>query len=157
MRLLQHALIGLSLALSVSTLSAHETLPKNWCVDPATQPVIVSRFQFSPQQLKTLASQVPDPLSVSCDPGCSHGIVDSVRDQWYEADHISRAYCAAPNTSQSLRRSSHSVTAMPFVTSPEAFNDPQNHHDAYDFSQGLSGACVVCVAVPPSDPPLDGL
>jgi hypothetical protein len=139
----RYILIALLSLSSVATLSAHDTLPSNWCIKPTTQPRIVSTFDFSPVELQAYSNQFPNIDHPVCyiDPDTgerkcvdNHGIVDN----WSAASRMSHAYCAAASSE-----------AIPFVTGPAQFNDPDEHHAGYDFNLRLTGVCVVCV---PRDP-----
>jgi hypothetical protein len=124
---------ALFLASSATYVSAHETLPSEWCIDPGTEPHILSEFEFSPDELQAYAERNSPKDNLSSDTGPeypNHGIVD----RWYWANQMSHAYCAAIGRS-----------AMPFVIRPVEFNDPQNHHESYNFDNPLIGVCVVCV------------
>jgi hypothetical protein len=121
--------LWLFVALPVSPLAAaHNTLPADWCLDPASTPVVVSQFNFTSAQLQQY-KDLPRP-------GEQCGIVDN----WHWAKRMAGEYCATV--------SNGSAQAMPFVDSPRIFNDELNHHD-YRFQNGLRGACVVCPAPPP--------
>jgi hypothetical protein len=114
-----------SLGLLASAANGHETLPSTWCMNPATHPVIVSEFSFDSAQLQ---AQEGEP-----DPNC--GVVG--RDPWRVATDTAHGYCASYSTGLN--------TAMPIVLNPASYNNVRHHHALYDYSQGLQGACVVCV------------
>jgi hypothetical protein len=122
--------IRLCAALSISPLAAaHNTLPADWCLDPASTPIVVSQFNFTPVQLQQY-KDFPRP-NEQC------GIVDN----WHWAKRMAGEYCASV--------SNESAQAMPFVDSPRIYNDELDHH-GYRFENGLRGACVVCPAPPPA-------
>jgi hypothetical protein len=116
------------LLLAASAAHAHETLPPTWCTDPHSTPIIVSSFSFSPQQLLQ--------YSLLPRPGETCGVVDN----WHWANRMAHEYCAGVSNAAG--------PAMPFVNSPQVFNDEQQHHVLYRFDGGLSGACVVCPPPP---------
>lgn len=103
--------------------SAHETIPKNWCVDTTKEPKIIVNFQFDGSQLRTLMDKC--------------GIVDEVKgqDHWTLASLTIGEYCksAAPAEDE----------PMPFISGPKSYVT-QEHHDGYTLDQGLAGVCAVC-------------
>lgn len=107
-----------------TTISAHETVPKDWCVDEATTPDIVDTFQFNGQQLRELVDKC--------------GIVDLVKspDDWTQASAAVAMYCA--------EKGDASQAAVPFVSGPKGYVTPL-HHDKYRLDSGLGGVCAVCV------------
>lgn len=127
MQFLRSILFMLVLSIALPT-SAHETLPKEWCLDPATTPQIVMKFEYEEKELVELAYNLP--VESKC------GIVDGLPgdDAWHAAVHIAHNACAT----EGLKR-----IPMPIVDTP-MYND-KNHHKLYDLSHGLSGVCVVCV------------
>ncbi|GAB3351905.1 hypothetical protein [Lysobacter tyrosinilyticus] len=112
------AVVMLSFA---SVASAHETIPKNWCVDATRDPKIIVNFQFDGDQLRTLVDKC--------------GIVDVKHDQWTQASLAIGEYCksVAPAGDD----------PMPFISGPKSYLTP-DHHDGYRLNQGLSGVCAVC-------------
>lgn len=137
--------IGLLLALPAS---AHETMPKNWCLDPHTVPKLLSSFDFTETDLTNYRRDHPLPGTDACRTDSSCGIVDD----WFWANEMSQAFCSAAALRTSLPQASKGV---PFVNLPAAFNAGE-HHRLYNFRDGLKGACVVCVpdeAVPMPEAP----
>lgn len=117
--------LGVLLTLTgTTTISAHETVPKDWCLDEATTPDIVDTFQFNGQQLRELVDKC--------------GIVDLVKspDDWTQASAAVAMYCADKGDASQL--------PMPFVSGPKGYVTPL-HHEQYRLDNGLSGACAVCV------------
>ncbi|MBP6748008.1 MAG: hypothetical protein KA144_00085 [Xanthomonadaceae bacterium] len=158
----------------VAPAFAHDSLPAQWCMDPNTAPSVVAEFVFTPKALATYRAAHPildnPPEDVQCTDERSCGIVDD----WFWADQMAQAFCAAPQsapepegqasrTSRALRTAQPAQPAqsVPFVHSPAEFND-REHHQRYGFDKGpLRGACVVCVpigspttpSIPPTLPP----
>jgi hypothetical protein len=139
-------LSGLVLGLVLATpVFAHDTVPKA-CLDPSTVPIVVKRFDFSPEVLANYRRQNPilrnPPADITCDGERSCGIVDD----WHWANQLSQEFCGL-GTQQARSLTPSSATPMPFVNSPVVFNSEREHHSGYSFRIGhLVGACVVCVA-----------
>lgn len=152
-------ILSLGLALGPSA-RAHDGQPQAWCADPQAQPQIVAQFSFSPTALNNFRLSIlaqaaaekvcPEDLwgnEIPAHPGDSCGVVD----QWHYANLMAFRYCTGltPNVPLEDR-------AMPFVSGPTDFNNPQTHHAEYRFTDGkLNGACVVC-RVPDGAPPPSG-
>jgi hypothetical protein len=113
-----------SLCLLASTASGHDTLPRNWCTTPGTHPVIVGEFSLT-------AKEILDPNA----PSQNCGAVG--RGPWARATQVAHGYCAAFSTNKEI--------AMPIVLGPDTYNNERDHHELYEYSQGLQGVCVVCV------------
>ena len=147
----------LSLLLPIaSPAAAHDTLPARWC--PAgTDPIVVGHFELAAVtliQYRELRLQDGTVLGSTCNDPKSCGIVDD----WHWANQAAVETCRIDQTVKSQPGQSPSEQAMPFVTSPESFNDAANHHDLYRFKAGLKGVCIVCRAppVPVSSDEADG-
>jgi hypothetical protein len=70
----------------------------------------------------------------------SCGQVDHLPDAWLCAKEIAESYCESLSQSLSLDQ-----VALPVFAGPQTMlND--DHHQAYQLSAGLYGACVVCEA-----------
>lgn len=141
----------------VAPAFAHDNLPAQWCMDPNTAPSVVAAFEFTPKALATYRAENPilvnPPEDVQCTDERSCGIVDD----WFWADQMTQAFCAAPQSApepagQASRqtlgaRTAQPAQSMPFVQSPAEFN-AREHHESYQFGDGpLRGVCVVCVPV----------
>lgn len=145
-RLLLSAL-ALSLLLATPAFG-HDTLPRTWCLNPNTTPVIVKHFNFAPQTLSIYRERNPvlknPPKEVTCRDERSCGIVDD----WYWASQMSQEFCSAGSQQRAMSPDSAPV---PFVSFPEVYN-AREHHERYSFGSGpLIGVCVACVA---SDAPV---
>ncbi len=141
------SLLGIGLLLAAPAF-AHETLPRNWCLDPNTVPKVLLNFTFNEAQLMTYRTEHPLPGNDTCRADSSCGIVDD----WFWANEMSQTFCSATALRTALPQASEGV---PFVNSPAVFNGSE-HHRLYNFSHGLQGACVVCVpreSVPAPAPP----
>jgi hypothetical protein len=140
---------------------AHDGQPHGWCEDPNAQPLILAQFTFGQNALQNFRQSIiaqaaadkvcPEDLwgnAIPAHPGDSCGVVD----EWHYANLMAFRYCTGltPNQPQDEQ-------AMPFVNTPGDFNNTQNHHAEYRFSDGkLSGACVVCRAPDGLPPPNQG-
>lgn len=133
---LRLSLFGVGLLLAVPAF-AHETLARNWCLDPNTVPKVLLSFDFTETDLMNYRKDHPLPSSEACRTDSSCGIVDD----WFWANEMSQAFCLATALRRSLPQASEGA---PFVDFPAAFN-ANEHHRLYNFSHGLKGACVVCV------------
>lgn len=109
---------------TTQTIAAHETVPKDWCVDEGTTPDIVDTFQFDGQALRKLVDKC--------------GIVDLVQssDDWTQASAAVAFYCAD--------KGDGAQTPMPFVSGPKGYVTPL-HHEKYRLDGGVSGVCAVCI------------
>lgn len=142
------SLLGIGLLLTAPAF-AHETLPRNWCLEPNTVPKVLSNFEFTESDLMTYRRDHPLPGSDTCRADSSCGIVDD----WFWANEMSQTFCSGAALRNALPGASE---GMPFVNLPAVFNAGE-HHRLYNFSHGLKGACVVCVpnvAVPAPAPSL---
>ncbi|NOT88564.1 MAG: hypothetical protein HOP03_10300 [Lysobacter sp.] len=142
------SLFGVGLLLATPAF-AHETLPRNWCLDPNTVPKVVLNFDFTEADLTSYRNDHPLPGNDTCRADSSCGIVDD----WFWANEMSQTFCSASPLRRSLPRASESV---PFVGLPATFNSSE-HHRLYNFRDGLKGVCVVCIpneAVPAPESPL---
>jgi hypothetical protein len=134
---------GLVLSLLLATPAfAHDALPKTWCLNPNTTPIIVKSFDFAPETLSNYRKRNPvlrnPPEGVTCGDERSCGIVDD----WYWANQMSQEFCS---TSSQQGVTSPASAPMPFVRLPESYNVTE-HHERYSFGSGrLIGVCVVCV------------
>jgi hypothetical protein len=135
---------------------AHDTLPRAWCIDPNTTPIVVARFDIAPESLQRYREENPilqdPPPDQQCTDLRSCGIVDD----WFWANQRAQEICAGSQPVAQRSLTSRTSPPMPFVHAPSAFN-ARNHHDAYRFGSGhLVGSCVICVpstAVPaPGEP-----
>jgi hypothetical protein len=125
-------LLGLFVATASFTAIAHDTLGRDWCVDPNSVPEILGEFEFKPRQLKALSRVVvPAEAIDKC------GMVD--RSQWHSAMHISGNFC------ENLSGGDENVKAI--ILEPSSYAAAE-HHSAYTFSEGLSGVCVYCPPKP---------
>lgn len=115
------AFVVLSLASVVA--SAHETIPKDWCVEETRTPEIIVKFQFDGSQLRTLVDKC--------------GIVDGVKDP----DHWTQATLAIGEYCKSVAPAGDEP--MPFISGPKTYRTAA-HHDGYSLDEGLSGVCAVC-------------
>jgi len=133
----------LTLGLCAGTsVSAHDTLPADWCLVSGTGPAIVANFRFSPMQLRDY--RLRNEPTLNCG-NRSCGIVDD----WFWATRMAQDHCdgglegAVPATLSS--RTSSTQTPVPFVSSPTDYGLIRDHHTAYSFSDGdLVGMCVIC-------------
>ncbi len=137
--LLLTALLLLSVSVPVVSISAHETMPTAWCVEPGAQPQIVSTFNFNKQQMLTMAQQVQETLGPEglIAEGLAERMPDGrcgIVDRWKMAVYILQNHCEAQTASPN---------AIFNVTSPQAFLSP-THHVSYDFTGGVQGSCAVC-------------
>ena len=114
---------ALASLLFASVASAHETVPKDWCVDTTRSPKIIVNFKFDGSQLQSLIDKC--------------GIVDEVKgqDHWTLASLAIGEYCksVAPDEDE----------PMPFISGPKSHLTPE-HHEGYRLDQGLTGVCAVC-------------
>lgn len=154
----------LAALLSVSPmLSAHDTLPAQWCADPNTVPVVVAQFDFPPEMLQ--AYREANPILNGLEEGgvCNDLKSCGIVDDWFWADQLSHEYCAGIGVQKQRTATAQTSPAptspaalpMPIVNTPDAFN-ARDHHSLYSFRKGhLVGACVVCVtpATPAPSPP----
>ncbi len=146
-RRLRLSLFGVGLLLAAPAF-AHETLPRNWCLDPNTVPRVVLNFNFTETDLAVYRRDHPLPGTDACRTDSSCGIVDD----WFWANEMSQTFCSGAALRTSLP---HASEGVPFVNLPAAFNTSE-HHRLYNFRDGLKGACVVCVpnqAVPAPEHP----
>ncbi len=117
-------------------------LSPQWCMDPKTVPVVVSKFTYTEGQLITMSTQNASGASTQrqygqqqqTDDNGTCGIVD---DPWFKATNIALDTCEAVSKGPQAQ-------AMPMIDNTSRYN-VEDHHEAYRFSQGLSGVCVVCV------------
>lgn len=129
---------------------AHDTLPKEWCLDPNTVPVVVAHFDFAPETLALYRERNPilkdPPPDLQCNDLRSCGIVDD----WFWADQMAQQFCidsqteSAPEPASLRAQEPQNAKPMPFVHAPLSFN-ARDHHGEYSFRSGhLRGTCVVC-------------
>lgn len=108
---------------------AHDTIPKDWCTEPGTRPVIVSDFQFDGKGLHDFLAKC--------------GIVD--KDDWYAAHAGALYYCNTPPSEERPSSSFQQSLIVPYIKGPKSFYE-KDHHLVYNISDGLAGSCVMCVA-----------
>jgi len=111
-------------ALSLSSVaSAHDTVPRDWCVDPTRAPKIVATFELNGDQLQSLVDKC--------------GIVDVVKpaDAWTLASLAIAEYCRKLAIS--------AEEPVPFISGPKPYLS-STHHADYRIKDGLAGVCAVC-------------
>ena len=132
-------LVGFVAAAASFSAVAHDTLGRDWCLDPEIEPQILGEFAFNKQELHKLSKNeliVPSPVLDKC------GMVD--RSLWHSAMHISTNYCERLAVLLSDSQSDISVeNVRAVVLEPSSYLEPE-HHSEYSFSEGLSGVCVFC-------------
>ncbi|UXI70246.1 hypothetical protein [Tahibacter amnicola] len=114
-------------ALSGATsASAHETVPKDWCTQPAASPLVVDEFQFDGAGLRHLIDKC--------------GIVDLAKppDAWTQVSLAIDDYCSK------LDVPGLADTPVPIIAAPKSYRT-SGHHLGYSIDQGLAGVCAVCV------------
>jgi hypothetical protein len=134
----------IALAALTAPALAHETAPANWCTAPNTQPQIASSFNFTRQQILTMAAEVEQALGPEglIAEGLAERTADGrcgIVDRWKMAVYILQHHCAAQTGN---------ANAIFNVTSPTSFLGP-SHHTAYNYTGGVQGTCAICVVPSP--------
>jgi hypothetical protein len=116
-------------AMLVRPAHAHDTIPKDWCTEPGTRPVIVNSFRFDGKGLRDFLARC--------------GIVD--KDDWYAAHAGALYYCNTPASRERSSSLSPQSLIVPYIKGPQSFYD-KDHHITYRIDDGLAGSCVMCVS-----------
>lgn len=122
-------LVLFNAAIIAHPADAHDTIPKDWCTEPGTTPVIVSNFQFDGKGLNDFLAKC--------------GIVD--KDDWYAAHAGALYYCNTPPSEERTSSSFQQSLIVPYIKGPKSFYE-KDHHLVYNISEGLAGSCVMCVS-----------
>lgn len=149
------SLVGIVAAAASFSVVAHDTLGRDWCLDPEVEPQIVGEFSFNRHDLLNLSR---NELIVPAEGEDKCGMVD--RSQWHSAMHVSANFCEGiVRSDPTLSGNSGGLIAPVYefsvenvraiVLAPSSYLD-SHHHSEYNFSEGLKGVCVYC---PPSPKP----